>query len=67
LPLRLVWASTVFTWPRLKTPPTPEPARAVVVVTTSAAAAAERNGQRSLDESDLDMGIPLPLVSIDTV
>jgi hypothetical protein len=48
-------------------PPTQELARAVVVLTTSAAAAEPRSAERSLDESDLNMGIPLPLVSIDTV
>ena len=39
LPESVVWALTVFTSPRLKTPPTPLPARAVVVVMSTPAQA----------------------------
>jgi len=47
-PLSIVWASTVFVTPRLKTPPMPEPASAVVVVRIRAAAAAPSRGRLSL-------------------
>ncbi len=33
-----VWALTVFSWPRLKTPPIPVPARAIVDPATNAPA-----------------------------
>src|SRR5437588_9024707 len=46
VPFRLLVLSTVFTWPRLKTPPTPLPARAVVV--KSASPASVRPSRRPL-------------------